>query len=263
MTLNWLKTKVAGFLNKTQTTSIADTNKIKFLFDVDGTLTPSRRKIDPEFGKFFLDLCNERKVYLVTGSDYSKTLEQLGEDICVSVERIYNCSGNEVWSKGSCIKVNEMKLPDLAITWLNGCLKQSTFPLRTGNHIEERTGSVNFSVLGRNATLKERMMYIKFDEEHRERAKIANSFNFTFLEFEAQLGGETGIDIFKKGMDKSQVLDDFNKNDSVAFFGDKIAFPGNDYTLASRITNEGRGCSVEVLNWQRTYEILKYWKDQK
>ena len=30
----------------------------KFIFDVDGTLTPSRGKIDDDFKKFFVEFCN-------------------------------------------------------------------------------------------------------------------------------------------------------------------------------------------------------------
>ena len=48
----------------------------KFIFDVDGTLTPSRQEIDMDFAVFFTDFCAERDVYLVTGSDREKTIEQ-------------------------------------------------------------------------------------------------------------------------------------------------------------------------------------------
>ena len=50
----------------------------KFIFDVDGTLTPSRKKIEHEFWAPFLIFCRHHDVYLVTGSDRQKTLEQLG-----------------------------------------------------------------------------------------------------------------------------------------------------------------------------------------
>jgi len=72
----------------------------KFLFDVDGTLTPSRKSIDPEFKEFFKTFIQNNKVWLVTGSDYAKTVEQLGTDITESVVTCYNCSGNDVWFKG-------------------------------------------------------------------------------------------------------------------------------------------------------------------
>jgi hydroxymethylpyrimidine pyrophosphatase-like HAD family hydrolase len=51
------------------------------LFDVDGTLTPSRGKMDPEFKKEFLNFQKAYKVCFVTGSDDVKTIEQVGEDV--------------------------------------------------------------------------------------------------------------------------------------------------------------------------------------
>ena len=43
--------------------------KIRYIFDVDGTLTPSRQKMDPKFKHFFLKFIETNKVWLVTGSD--------------------------------------------------------------------------------------------------------------------------------------------------------------------------------------------------
>ena len=51
-----------------------------YIFDIDGTLTPSRGRIDPEFETFFKSFINKNKVSLVTGSDRPKTLEQIGID---------------------------------------------------------------------------------------------------------------------------------------------------------------------------------------
>jgi len=43
--------------------------KTHYIFDVDGTLTPSRQKMDEDFSRFFLHFCTMNSVYLVTGSD--------------------------------------------------------------------------------------------------------------------------------------------------------------------------------------------------
>ena len=43
--------------------------KNRFIFDVDGTLTPSRQAMDPEFKEWFIDFIKANKVWLVTGSD--------------------------------------------------------------------------------------------------------------------------------------------------------------------------------------------------
>ena len=48
-----------------------------FMFDIDGTLTPARQQMTEEFTKFFLGFCKDNVVYLVTGSDHSKVLEQV------------------------------------------------------------------------------------------------------------------------------------------------------------------------------------------
>ena len=44
-----------------------------FVFDVDGTLTEPRKKIDSEFKDFMLKFIENNDVYLVTGSDRLKT----------------------------------------------------------------------------------------------------------------------------------------------------------------------------------------------
>ncbi len=71
--------------------------KSKFIFDVDGTLTPSRKKIQNDFESPFLAFCRKHDVYLVTGSDREKTVEQVGLDIFHTSKRVYNCSGSDVY----------------------------------------------------------------------------------------------------------------------------------------------------------------------
>ena len=71
---------------------------MKYIFDVDGTLTPSRQVIDSAFEAFMIKFCCSHDVYLVTGSDRQKTVDQLGLDICYRAKRVYNCSGADVWA---------------------------------------------------------------------------------------------------------------------------------------------------------------------
>ena len=52
---------------------------INYVFDVDGTLTPSRLVIDSEFEEFFINWIKDKNVYLLTGSDHENTIEQLDE----------------------------------------------------------------------------------------------------------------------------------------------------------------------------------------
>ena len=229
----------------------------KFIFDVEGTLTPSRGKMDTEFSKFFFDFCTLNHVYLVTGSDRPKTVEQIGNVIYGMAKRVYNCSGSEVWEGSRQVKVDDWKLPMHVKSWLQDKLEESKFPLRTGLHIEERSGMVNFSVVGRNATLGERKLYVKYDIEHIERNLIADLFNKEFSELIARPGGETGIDISPLGKDKSQIIYDFDDNDMLHFYGDRMDPQGNDYPLKKVLWERGNSSTHEVKDWQHTWELLK------
>ena len=228
----------------------------KFIFDVDGTLTPSRSKIDKNFITFFLDFCKNNDVYLVTGSDKEKTIEQIGEKIYNRCKRVYQCNGNDVWIGNENIQTNEWTLPDLARTFLISCEYESQFDTRTGNHIEERPGMINFSVVGRNANAEQRASYVTYEEQNSERKKIAEAFNTMFPDLSAKVGGETGIDISPKGADKSQIVKDFDKEDTLWFFGDAIYEGGNDYPLAKLIKNHRK-----VNGWSQTKEYLQFFQE--
>ena len=227
----------------------------KFIFDVDGTLTPSRQTITPEFKEFFSQFIKDNKVWLVTGSDYAKTVEQLGKDITDNVVTVYNCSGNDVYFKGKRVNSKPFDAPKELYDLMHGWLNTSAFPLRTGNHIEERPGTINFSIVGRNATLGERKLYIKHDLECRERESIAFQINMEFSNVTATVGGETGIDIYRKGGDKSQILEDFDAPyKDIYFFGDKCEQGGNDYPLANKLNQKQ---VYNVTGWKNTFDILK------
>ena len=227
---------------------------------MDGTLTPSRQVINPEFKVFFKTFIQDNKVFLVTGSDYPKTVEQLGADICESVVTVYNCSGNDVWHRGKRVNSKPFEAPKELHDLMNGWLQGSPFPLRTGNHIEERVGTINFSIVGRNCTLQERKEYVAWDTENRERETIAFQINSEFPDITATVGGETGIDIYRKGCDKSQILEDFNKNDKIFFFGDKMNPGGNDWPLASKLNKQR---CYNVKDWRDTWERLAYFQEAK
>lgn len=228
--------------------------KYSFVFDVDGTLTRSRAVIDEGFRIWLTEWVKRNKVYLVTGSDYPKTVEQVGSEICESVQMCFNCAGNSRWQGGVEVYTDECKLDDDAWNWLEQELYLSKFALRTGHHIEERPGLVNFSVVGRNATLGERKLYVKHDTMYNERENIAHRFNKTFKKYTASVAGETGLDIYIKGKDKGQVYDLIEH--PVIFFGDKTMPGGNDFPLADRCNGED-DLVYPVSSWEDTANILQ------
>ena len=230
----------------------------KYIFDVDGTLTPSRKQIDGKFWAFFIQFCCRNDVYLVTGSDREKTLDQLGLDICYRARRVYNCSGSDEYEKNVNVYRDKWELHKKVERFLEDELAYSCFPIRTGVHIERRPGNVNFSILGRGGDLdfKQREEYVKWDTERLEREDILDRLKNAFPDLAITLGGQTGIDIGPKGSDKSQILRDFNKDDELHFFGDKMNEGGNDYSLAMAIASNMMGEAYNVEDYKETWKLL-------
>ena len=227
----------------------------KFIFDVDGTLTPSRKKIEHEFWAPFLIFCRHHDVYLVTGSDRQKTLEQLGLDISYTCKRVYNCSGCDVYERDKNVYRDTWKPSDEVRQFLQDELDYSQFRIRTDPHIEERPGCINFSILGRGANWEERETYVQWDKDEHERVLIARRFNERFPDLHATVGGQTGLDIAPHGRDKSQILRDFNEDDELHFFGDRCEEGGNDYSLAVEVEKRG-GLYYNVEDFKETWKLL-------
>ena len=139
---------------------------------------------------------------MLAGSDVPKTVEQIGKDVFAEVQRVYNCMGNSVWEKGLNIYNNDWKLEqpwqflekqNLYITVLNP---------KTGKHFDERSGLLNYSIVGRNANTEQRKKYVEYDLANNDRFDIAKEFNNNFSKeynVVAQVAGEIGMDIMPIG----------------------------------------------------------------
>ena len=231
---------------------------------MDGTLTPSRKKIEHEFWAPFLIFCRNNDLYLVTGSDHAKTVEQLGLDICYTAKRVYNCSGSDVYEKDKNVYRDDWELPKEVEDFLMDELAYSCFPIRNGLHIERRPGGVNFSILGRGKDpFIGRAEYMKWDKERLEREDIADRVRHAFPDLSVALGGQTGLDIGPLGSDKSQILRDFSKDDELYFFGDRVEKGGNDHTLAMAIVENMMGVAYNVDDYTETRTILEGFPHDK
>jgi phosphomannomutase len=143
------------------------------------------------------------------------------------------------------------------IDFLEQELINSAYKERYGNHIENRSSMVNFSVVGRNAIGDQRTRYYEWDKLSRERLTLAEKINVLFPEVSAQAGGETGIDIIPAGKDKRQVIQYMNTN-KVYFLGDRLDEGGNDKPLADALANSDIDAEcIHVKSWSDTWEVLQ------
>ena len=151
-----------------------------FIFDVDGTLTPSRLPMTKEFQKFFKKWALKNTFYLVTGSDIPKLQEQM-EGLEIYADGIFTCCGNEYWQSDPvvhpkhCDLIYEKKFKpsEKLIKYLELELKFSPYKKQYGNHIEDRGTMLNFSIVGRDCNQEQREDYNKYDTEKGERKRIS------------------------------------------------------------------------------------------
>jgi phosphomannomutase len=235
-----------------------------YIFDIDGTLTPSRLQMTEKFLEFFNGWSKQNPFYLVTGSDLNKTKEQVPDFILERTEAVFTCCGNQMWRDGELVYDNKFIPPKSLIKYLEERLENSKYPKRCGNHIENRGSLLNFSIVGRDCSYEDRIDYFEYDNENRERKNIVKGINFGWSDLDAVIGGQISIDIYPKGNDKSQVLEHIEKRHEtgeIIFIGDRIEGGGNDYPLAQLMDNIEDCDWYQTEGWEQTKKILEELDD--
>ena len=172
---------------------------------------------------------------------------------------VYCCMGNSRWYKDTEILVNQFELKKEEIDWFYQKIKDSGCPEKTGWHLDVRPGSLNFSIVGRNANIEQRERYKEWDKITNERVNISKEFQKTFPRFESFVGGETSIDICLRGANKGQCVDVIRSernNSPIYFFGDRC-FPGGiDEPFAVKCTDKNDRV-YQVIGYTHTWSILR------
>ncbi|KAM8930951.1 phosphomannomutase 1 [Pelodytes ibericus] len=213
------------------------------LFDVDGTLTPARQKVDPQVDTFLQELRQRAKIGVVGGSDYTKIAEQLGDgdEVVQKFDYVFAENGTVQYKNGQLLSrqaiqnhLGEELLQDL----INFCLKYIALlklPKKRGTFIEFRNGMLNISPIGRSCTHEERIEFSELDKKERIKEKFVAALQEEFagkgLKFTR--GGMISFDIFPEGWDKRYCLDALaeEKFSSIHFFGNETSPGGNDYEI--------------------------------
>ena len=232
--------------------------KKAFLFDVDGTLSESRKIMDHDFREEFIEFAQTNDVFLVTGSDRPKTVEQTGVAVYGACKGVFQCNGNEKWVNGRMVAKSDFK-PDYDFKhFLQNEINRSTYPIKTGNHCEFRTGMCNVSTVGRNCSREQREEYYEWDKHSEERQRFCDRIMHQFPKFTASVGGQISIDIYPVGKNKAQVIQDLMDDGytNFDFFGDRCEYGGNDFPLAETIRLAKLGTVYNVSSWEQTRQLL-------
>lgn len=223
------------------------------LFDVDGTLTPARRRISPEMLNLLARLRQKCAVGYVGGSDLVKQEEQIGTpdvsvttlfDFCFAENGLTAFKNGIPLASTSFIQwIGEEQYKEL-VSFILHYIADLDIPIKRGTFIEFRNGMINVSPIGRNASVQERNDYQKYDLEHGIRKafveKLKERFGHLGLTF--SIGGQISFDVFPNGWDKTYCLGHLEADakrpggipyTTIHFFGDKTFVGGNDYEIYS------------------------------
>lgn len=235
------------------------------LFDVDGTLTVPRNRINDDMLNILHKLNNHNNIDIgfVGDSDLSKQIEQLGEENMNLFKWRFTENGLKSYHNNDLIDtidiiefLGEDRYRNLINTILS-VLASVYIPKKRGNFIELRTGMINISPIGRSCTQSERDEFEIYDKENNVRKdiieKLKESLGSDFYNFQFSIGGQISIDIFPRGWDKTYCLQFVQyKYDKIYFFGDKTMKGGNDY----EIYNDSRVKGYSVNSYKDTIKYI-------
>jgi len=236
-----------------------------YLFDIDGTLTAPRQKIQIWHDQILTDFSKNHKVFFVTGSDLHKVKEQLRDNVLDRFEGVFCCLGNALYQNNSETQLSATyeNNPDWSDELILACTEfvaKSTFPHKARNFIEPRIGVLNVSACGRTVNESVRKQYVSWDSIYSERVDFVDYINKIMPEYEASIGGEISIDISVRGKNKSQVLGWLREkygNEPISFFGDQIRDRGNDLPLAEALVNENiDNMTYSIFKYDDTYDLI-------
>lgn len=211
------------------------------LFDLDGTLSLPRQKCLPSMLDFLGKLRKVCLVGIVSGSDLAKINEQIGKPAFEVADYVFSENGvqgfkdgKEIISKSIALELGEPKLKEL-INWVLRYIADLDIPIKRGTFVEYRKGMLNFSPIGRNCSLEERLAFNAFDKEHGIRETMAQKLREEFgqkFNLQFSIGGQISIDCFIQGWDKRFCLQHFDASKmQIHFFGDRTEPGGNDHEI--------------------------------
>jgi HAD superfamily hydrolase (TIGR01484 family) len=212
------------------------------VFDLDGTLAPSKSSLDPQTAGLLRDLLGMIKVAVISGGAWTQFEKQLLTDLpknsCLANLSLLPTCGTKFFRYNG--KWEELYSEDLTaeqrkkiIDSLDKAAGEAGYQAEKvwGDVIEDRGSQVTYSGLGQQAPLEEKE---KWDPNFTKRKKITAILETLIPEFSIRMGGATSIDVTKPGIDKAYGIGKLRDTlrlslKEMVYIGDALFPGGNDY----------------------------------
>jgi len=215
------------------------------VFDLDGTLAPSKSHIDSIMAKLLSQLLTVAKVAVISGGRYSQFQEQFLSRLTIASNLKHNLflfpttatsffryrvGWRKVYAHN--LTLREKQKIKRAFHEVFGANNYSQPTHHYGQIIEDRDTQITFSALGQKAPVSAKEKWNK--KYNSLRLVLRRELQKLLPEFEVRSGGLTSIDVTKKGIDKTYGIRQIEKHLKIPrsvmlFVGDAIYIGGNDY----------------------------------
>jgi len=212
------------------------------VFDLDGTLAPSKSSLAPETANLLRELLGIVRAAVISGGAWTQFEKQLLTDLpqdsllanlsllptCGTKFFQYNGNWSELYSEDLTAEQKKKIIDSLNKAAVEaGDRAEKVW----GEVIEDRGSQVTFSALGQQAPLAEKE---KWDADFTKRKKITAILEKLIPEFSIRMGGATSIDVTKPGIDKAYGIGKLRDTlhlslKEMVYIGDALFPGGNDY----------------------------------
>ncbi len=247
------------------------------LFDMDGTLTLPREKIEKHVITALKGLSKHARIGIITGSDLDYIYEQCGllfEIGGVDVDKVdlLPCNGTKLlrWQGSSFKSLHNADMIDnigrknyrdiisKIFHWqAEIAMLYPDLPF-TGTFVQYRGSLLNWCPIGRSADLEQRAEWKGWDKDFSIREnymdEIAKYITEKNMNVTVALGGSTSFDIYPDGWNKTYGLKHY-KDKSTFFVGDRCKPGGNDWHLYEELKT--KNAAWETTGPDNTVKLIK------
>lgn len=225
------------------------------VFDLDGTLAPTKAQMDSEMSGLIKRLLMNYKVAVIGGGRYSIFQYQFINELNCPQELLNNLflfpvtstsfyRFNRGWRQVYAHNLTKSEKAKIKTAFARALKQIGYQPPKNiyGKVLEDRSSQITWSAVGQDVVkILGRKKGVALKEQWKQqytplKLKIAKLVGKLLPEFEIHAAGYTSIDVTKKGIDKAYGLKQIAKHlkikiKDMLFIGDAIFPGGNDYAV--------------------------------
>jgi phosphomannomutase len=246
------------------------------VFDLDGTLAPSKSPLPDRISALMTRLLDNFEVCVISGGKFEQFKAQLLNNLHADAKQLskmhlmptcgtryyrFDNAKND-WQKVYAEDFSQAEKDEIIIALYKGVDALGYREKQVyGELVEDRGSQITFSALGQDIvkTLGEEGVEIKeaWDKDGNKKAALRDYVAELIPNFEVRSGGATSIDVTKPGIDKAYGMNRLMAElgvakDDILFFGDSLLEGGNDYPVKAMGID-----SLQVSRWQDTALALE------